>query len=113
MFTESPPFTLSTLLVYRANEYSLEKLLEKIEDPHIRVRRHRVHRILVTTSDILFKELLAHMTQRDPSLRSSANEYLSDQRGKAFPEYFYTFLQSYMQIFSSDASMMPDQKILR
>ena len=53
------------------------------------------------------------MISRDPSYRDSANGYLQQQKGKAFPEYFYTFLQSYMQIFSAENSMAPDQKIAR
>jgi len=59
--------------------------------------------------------MLAHMLQRDPRKRHSANEYLSEQRGKAFPEYFYSFLQSYMQIFSTEQGVaaIPDQKIAR
>ena len=53
------------------------------------------------------------MIQRDPNQRKTPNEYLTEQRGKAFPEYFYAFLQCYMQIFSTEASMLPDQKISR
>ncbi len=37
LFTDTPPFTLSTLLAYRAGEHSVDKLLEKIEDENIRV----------------------------------------------------------------------------
>lgn len=57
--------------------------------------------------------MLSHMIQRDPCLRLSANEYLTEQKGKAFPEYFYVFFQSYMQMFSTDPSIMPDQKVSR
>ena len=32
---------------------------------------------------------------------------------RLFPEYFYTFLQSYMQIFSSIPILPPDDKIMR
>ena len=35
------------------------------------------------------------------------------QRAKVFPDYFYTFLQSYMQIFSTDPHMTSDQKITK
>ena len=52
------------------------------------------------------------MISRDPSQRDTANGYLQEQKGKAFPEYFYTFLQSYMQIFSAE-NMLPDHKISR
>ena len=53
------------------------------------------------------------MIQRDPSLRHTANQYLSEQKDRSFPGYFYNFLQSYMQIFSTDPAMMPDQKVAR
>ena len=49
------------------------------------------------------------MIQRDPAQRKTANEYLAEQKGKALPEYFYKFFQSYMQIYSTDPAMMPDQ----
>ena len=92
LFTDTPPFSFSNLLAYRAGEFDPTGIIAKIEDPDI-------------------KELVAHMIQRDPSTRLTANEYLSKQRGKAFPEFFYTFLQSYMQLFCTDPSMTPDQKI--
>jgi phosphoinositide-3-kinase regulatory subunit 4 len=57
--------------------------------------------------------MLSHMIAKEPGLRHTANEYLAEQKGKAFPEYFYSFLQSYMQIFSTDSAMVPDQKIMR
>jgi phosphoinositide-3-kinase regulatory subunit 4 len=94
LFTDSPPFNFSNLLAYRAGEYSPDRILDKIEDVHI-------------------KEMVSHMIQKDPSQRKSANEYLADQKGKALPEYFYKFFQSYMQIYSTDPTMMPDQKISR
>ena len=46
--------------------------------------------------------MLETMIQKEPNLRKTANEHLLDQRGEVFPDYFYTFLQSYMQIFSTD-----------
>ncbi len=94
LFTDSPPFNFSNLLNYRAGEYSPEAVLEKIDDADVR-------------------EMLAHMIQRDPAKRKTANEYLSEQKGKALPEYFYKFFQSYMQIYATDPGMMPDQKISR
>lgn len=39
--------------------------------------------------------------------------YIFFQRAKVFPDYFYTFLQSYMQIFSTDPHMTSDQKITK
>lgn len=53
------------------------------------------------------------MIQRDPNQRLSAELYLSQERGRLFPEYFYTFLQSYMQIFSASPILSSDEKILR
>ena len=52
--------------------------------------------------------------QRDESKRLSAELYLAQERGRLFPEYFYTFLHSYMLIFSSTPPITsPDEKIER
>lgn len=88
------PFDLSQLLAYRSNEYSPQRHLDKIEDSSLR-------------------SLLASMIQRNPAHRLSAELYLSQERGKLFPEYFYTFLQSYMQMFSASPILSPDEKIVR
>lgn len=53
------------------------------------------------------------MLERNPSNRKSAEIYLSQARGKVFPEYFYSFLQSYMLIFSAAPILSPDEKINR
>lgn len=54
------------------------------------------------------------MVQKEASKRLSAEDYLQQERGKIFPEYFYTFLQSYMLIFSSSTPILsPDEKIER
>lgn len=53
------------------------------------------------------------MLDRNPKKRKSAEVYLDEERGKLFPEYFYSFLQSYLQMFSSTPIMSPDDKILR
>ena len=90
LLTDSPPFNFSNLLAYRAGEYSPDRVLDKIDDPHM-------------------KDMLSHMIQRDPTRRKTANEYLAEQKGRALPEYFYKFFQSYMQIYSTDPAMMPDQ----
>ena len=45
--------------------------------------------------------------------RKSAEDYLDQERGRLFPEYFYSFLQSYLQMFSSTPIMSPDDKIMR
>ncbi|XP_071440948.1 phosphoinositide 3-kinase regulatory subunit 4 [Hetaerina americana] len=95
LFNEGhPPFDFSQLLSYRNGEYSAWKHLEKIEDSGIR-------------------ELLRSMMEKDASLRLSAEVYLDQQRGKVFPEYFYSFLQSYMLIFSAVPIISLDEKVSR
>ncbi|XP_051157774.1 phosphoinositide 3-kinase regulatory subunit 4 isoform X2 [Leptopilina boulardi] len=89
-----PPFDFSQLLAYRSGEYSANKHLDKIED-------------------IGVKELLASMIEKNPTKRKSAEIYLSQARGNIFPEYFYSFLQSYMLIFSAAPILSPDEKIIR
>ncbi|KAG1666656.1 Phosphoinositide 3-kinase regulatory subunit 4 [Nymphon striatum] len=83
LFTEgTPPFDFSQLLSYREGDYSPWKVIEMIKDTSIR-------------------EMTRHMLQKDPTLRYPIEEYLEQQRGKAFPEYFYSFLKVYIQQFSS------------
>ncbi|KAG8212699.1 hypothetical protein J437_LFUL019599 [Ladona fulva] len=95
LFNEGhPPFDFSQLLAYRNGEYSAWKHLENIEDSGIR-------------------ELLRSMMEKDASLRLSAEVYLDQQRGKVFPEYFYSFLQSYMLIFSAAPIISLDEKVSR
>jgi len=95
LFTEGvPPFDFSQLLSYRAGEYDLTKVLDKIEDTDMR-------------------EMVRHMLNKSPRQRHSAEEYLRQARDTVFPEYFYSFLQSYMQMFSRAPLMSSDQKILR
>ncbi|RLU24739.1 hypothetical protein DMN91_002829 [Ooceraea biroi] len=89
-----PPFDFSQLLAYRNNEYSVSKHLDSIDDPGIR-------------------ELLGSMLERNPANRKSAEIYLAQARGTIFPEYFYSFLQSYMLIFSNTPILSPDEKIAR
>ncbi|XP_045762546.1 phosphoinositide 3-kinase regulatory subunit 4 [Maniola jurtina] len=57
--------------------------------------------------------LLESMTERNPKDRRSAEIYLDEARGKLFPEYFYSFLQSYMLIFSAQPILPADEKIAR
>ncbi|XP_068624877.1 phosphoinositide 3-kinase regulatory subunit 4 [Battus philenor] len=59
------------------------------------------------------RDLLHSMTERNPRDRRSAEIYLDEARGKLFPEYFYSFLQSYMLIFSAQPILPADEKILR
>lgn len=95
LFTEgTSPFDLSQLLAYRAGEYTPNKLAQTIEDVNIR-------------------ELVIHMMQRDPAVRWTAERYLVDQRGKAFPEYFYTFLRLYCQRFASTPILYADERVNR
>lgn len=53
------------------------------------------------------------MLERNPTNRKSAEIYLAQARGIIFPEYFYSFLQSYMLIFSAAPILSPDEKITR
>lgn len=89
------PFEFSQLLAYRSGEEEL-------------VARH-----LQGIADERLRGLLSSMLSRDPSGRKSAEVYLAEERGILFPEYFYSFLQSYMQMFSSLPILPPDEKIQR
>lgn len=86
--------SINYILAYRNNEYSVSKHLDKIEDVGIR-------------------ELLASMLDRNPANRKGAEIYLAQARGTVFPEYFYSFLQSYMLMFSTTPILSPDKKINR
>ncbi|GFN76933.1 phosphoinositide 3-kinase regulatory subunit 4 [Plakobranchus ocellatus] len=88
-----PPFDLSQLLNYSCKNYSPWKLIDTIPDNNI-------------------KDLVEHMVQRKPDLRLSAEEYLIKHRGKAFPEYFYTFFKTYSQQFATTPIMPSDDRIL-
>ncbi|TRZ03104.1 hypothetical protein DNTS_029893 [Danionella cerebrum] len=94
LFTEGVPlFDLSQLLAYRKGHFQTEQVLIKIEDQTIR-------------------ELVAQMVQREPEKRLTAEEYLKQQRGKAFPEIFYTFLQPYMAQFAKETFQSADERVL-
>ncbi|KAJ8710173.1 hypothetical protein PYW07_009539 [Mythimna separata] len=67
----------------------------------------------LATDEPQLKALLHSMTERNPRDRRTAELYLDEARGKLFPEYFYSFLQSYMLIFSAQPILPPDEKILR
>ncbi|KAF1993216.1 ARM repeat-containing protein [Amniculicola lignicola CBS 123094] len=78
LFLEAPIFSLSQLFRYRQKEYDpMKSQLSRIQDPNIR-------------------ELVTHMIQLDPNSRLSADDYLKYWKDKAFPSYFYGFLQQYM-----------------
>jgi phosphoinositide-3-kinase regulatory subunit 4 len=85
LFLETPIFSLSQLLRYRANEYDPHAALDDIKDKDIR-------------------EMVAHMIQLDPQARYAADEYLNFWRGKAFPEYFSSFLHQYMHLITDPTS---------
>lgn len=59
------------------------------------------------------KSLLMSMLAVNPKKRKSAELLLDSQKGKLFPEYFYSFLQSFLQMFSSSPILMADEKISR
>ncbi|MBN3325899.1 PI3R4 kinase, partial [Atractosteus spatula] len=94
LFTEGVPlFDLSQLLAYRKGHFQTEQVLMKIEDRSIR-------------------DLVAQMVQREPDQRLTAEEYLKQQRGHAFPDIFYTFLQPYMAQFAKETFQSADERIL-
>ncbi|CAG8467942.1 599_t:CDS:10 [Ambispora gerdemannii] len=70
-------FSLSQLFKYRSGEYDPSADLNKIEDSDIRA-------------------LVKHMINLDPSKRYTAEQYLQEWKGTAFPHYFYTFLHQYV-----------------
>ncbi|OCK83609.1 ARM repeat-containing protein [Lepidopterella palustris CBS 459.81] len=85
LFLETPIFNLHYLFKYRAKDYDLELHLSKIQDDDIR-------------------EMVLHMMSLEPDSRYSAEEYLNFWRGKAFPDYFYGFLQQYMYSITDPTS---------
>lgn len=52
------------------------------------------------------------MVQREPEKRLTAEEYLKQQRGRAFPDIFYTFLQPYIAQFAKDTFQSADERVL-
>ena len=46
------------------------------------------------------QNLLLSMLSLDPSGRKSAGQYLEEQKGLAFPDYFYSFLWPYCKQFA-------------
>lgn len=52
------------------------------------------------------------MVQREPEKRLTAEEHLKQQRGKAFPDIFYTFLQPYMAQFAKETFQSADERVL-
>uniref|UniRef100_A0A7N4NQQ3 non-specific serine/threonine protein kinase n=1 Tax=Sarcophilus harrisii TaxID=9305 RepID=A0A7N4NQQ3_SARHA len=94
LFTEGVPlFDLSQLLAYRNGHFFPDQVLNKIEDRSIR-------------------ELVTQMIHCEPDKRLEAEDYLKQQRGNAFPEIFYTFLQPYMAQFAKETFLSADERIL-
>lgn len=89
-------FEFSQLLLYRNGGNDLvNRHLNSIEDENLR-------------------NLLTSMLSVNPKERKSAEIYLDMERGRLFPEYFYSFLQSYIPITFSSVPIVPnDDKILR
>ncbi|SAM00828.1 hypothetical protein [Absidia glauca] len=83
-------FSLSQLFKYRNGEYNPSQKLDKMGDPDI-------------------KDMVLHMIQLDPSQRFSAEKYLSEWRGKAFPDYFYDFLHEYMALLTDKNETLPSR----
>lgn len=94
--TGTAPFEFSQLLLYRNGGNDLvNRHLNSIEDENLR-------------------NLLASMLSVNPKERKSAEIYLDMERGRLFPEYFYSFLQSYIPIQFSSIPIVPcDDKIMR
>ncbi|KAG0667566.1 Serine/threonine-protein kinase [Rhodotorula mucilaginosa] len=84
----TPPFTLSQLFKYRQGEYSLEPYLAEIEDVEIR-------------------SMIRSMLSLDPSSRLSFADYLTQNRGNAFPEIFYTFLHPFISSLDRVPASVP------
>jgi phosphoinositide-3-kinase regulatory subunit 4 len=86
LFLEAPIFSLSQLFKYRdGKQYDPTQVLEGIKDKDIR-------------------EIVAGMIDIDPQKRCRAEDYLELWKGKAFPEYFYSFLHQYMYLITDPSS---------
>ncbi|XP_076800524.1 phosphoinositide 3-kinase regulatory subunit 4-like [Clavelina lepadiformis] len=85
-------FDLAQLLAYRKNKYHRDACLAKIDDLQIR-------------------SLVEHMTQLDPSQRFTAEQYLTQWKGRAFPDHFYSFLKLYLGRFCEPPLLSADQTV--
>ncbi|WVQ80358.1 hypothetical protein IAT38_002463 [Cryptococcus sp. DSM 104549] len=77
-------FNLSELYAYREGSVGLEGILDNIDDPAV-------------------KSMISQMLSRDPSQRPSFDRILSTFRETIFPEYFYTFLEDYINSLNETA----------
>lgn len=73
----TPLFTLSQLLRYKKGEFDPDEVLHEIHDVNI-------------------QDLVRHMIQIDPTLRSRATDYLREWKDLLFPLYFETTLYPYL-----------------
>lgn len=90
------PFEFSQLLAYRNGDVEL------------------MNRYLSSVEDDVLRNLLTSMLSLNPKERKSAEIYLDQERGRLFPEYFYSFLQSYIPItFCSIPVTSNDDKIMK
>lgn len=121
LFTEGVPlFDLSQLLAYRRGLFQTEQVLLKIEDRSVRdlvavaARGSARFGREPPGADASVLRLLqvAQMVQREPEKRLTAEEYLKQQRGRAFPDIFYTFLQPYIAQFAKDTFQSADERVL-
>ena len=88
------PFDLSQLLSYKTGEFNPDLVLNEIENVAVRL-------------------LIGNMIEKDPLLRKSVDFYLDQERNQLFPEHFYSFLQPYMQLFSTTPILPSDERISR
>ncbi|CAF0744588.1 unnamed protein product [Didymodactylos carnosus] len=77
LFTEQPLFTLSQMMDYRTKSYNPYEIIHKINDENL-------------------CDMISSMIDFEPSKRKTAEQYLEEQCGKAFPKCFYTFLYPYV-----------------
>ncbi|KAI8337040.1 hypothetical protein BC941DRAFT_513702 [Chlamydoabsidia padenii] len=86
----SSTFSLSQLYKYQNGDFDPSQKLDKMGDPDI-------------------KDMVLHMIQLDPAKRFTAEKYLSEWRGKAFPDYFYDFLHEYMALLTDKSETLPSK----
>ncbi|XP_022659403.1 phosphoinositide 3-kinase regulatory subunit 4-like [Varroa destructor] len=95
LFTDGKfPFKLSDMYKYKQGETDRPPQLQEISDEGIR-------------------ELAAHMIQREPQKRFTADKYLDMcRKNQIFPSCFFTGLLDYLKLYALDTSH-PDSQIFR
>jgi len=96
LFTEQPLFTLTQMLDYSNKGYDPMPIVDKILDVDIRVNIDVLFRNIQLLR-VFIQAMVASMIDRDPLKRHTAEQYLEEQTGKAFPSCFYSFLLPYVQ----------------